>query len=144
MTGVSECIFLQNTVYCASHCKAAHRERGLFFLSGMLHYGPGMTSLEMEVGVVFNPYLEQLSLRTTKTLRIRRVKKAKSSSGGCSHKYTSRDASQMVERRRFPSRYRGDGAVCSVWEVTWHHWTKKQDWKKALSPAQTDSSLMLI
>lgn len=102
MTEVSECIFLQNTVYCASHCKAAHRERGLFFLSGMLHYGPGTTSLEMEVGVVFNPYLEQLSLRTTKTLRIRRVKKAKSSTGGCSHKYTSRDAHRWWREGDFP------------------------------------------
>lgn len=50
----------------------------------MLHYGPGRTLLEMEAGVVFNPYLEQLSLHTTKALQIRREKQAKSSSGGCS------------------------------------------------------------
>lgn len=30
-------------------------ERGTASSSGMLHYGPGRTLLDMEVGVVFNP-----------------------------------------------------------------------------------------
>lgn len=139
MAGVWMHLPSKYSILCIPLQGCTQRE-GVFVLSRMLHYGPGTTLLEMEVGVVFNPYLEQLSLQTTKPLCIRRVKKAKSSTGGCSHKYTSRGASQMVERRRFPSRCKGDGAGSSVREVTWHYWTKKQDWKKTLSSAQTDSS----
>lgn len=84
---------IQYTFHPTAGLQKERGERGAAFLSGMLHCGPGRTLLEMEVGVVFNPYLEQLSLQTTKPFWIRRIKKEKSLSGGCSQKHTSRDAS---------------------------------------------------
>lgn len=50
-------------------------ETGAAALSGMLRYGPGRTLQEREAGMVFNPFLEQLSLQTTKLLCIRKVNK---------------------------------------------------------------------
>lgn len=67
-----ECCFLQNAVYCASHCRAANREER----ARLLCYDSGRTWLEMEVWVVFNPYLEQLSPQITNPLWIRRENKA--------------------------------------------------------------------
>lgn len=51
-------------------------ELGAAALPGMLRYGPGRTGrtlLEREVGIVFNPFLDQLSLQTTKPLCIRKA-----------------------------------------------------------------------
>lgn len=51
-------------------------ELGAAALPGMLHYGPGRTLLVREVGIVFNPFnpfLDQLSLQTTKPLCIRKA-----------------------------------------------------------------------
>lgn len=68
MTEVSECFFPQNTKSCACHCRAAERrDRGAVLLE-MLHYEPSRTSLEREVGNVFNPFLDQLSLQSTKPI----------------------------------------------------------------------------
>lgn len=68
MTEVCECFFPQNTKSHACHCRAAERRDRAAVLSEILHYGPSRTSLEREVGNVFNPFLDQLSLQSTKPI----------------------------------------------------------------------------
>lgn len=74
MTEVFECVFPQNTKSCAWHCRAAERrDRGCCFVWDAALWT--RQNFTREAGMVFNPFLEQLSLQTTKLLCIRKVNK---------------------------------------------------------------------
>lgn len=76
MTKVSECFFPQNTKSPAPHCTAAEgRGRGCCFVWDAALWTRQNFTGEGEVGIAFNPFLDQLSLQATKPLCVRKANK---------------------------------------------------------------------